>query len=159
MLITRAIINIRCYGPVQTEWANVVIELFVIIQSWLVITLWFFLMLREIPTYFSCKNVPHIPIILMPRITTVSGHMINTHIISHALKESSIIWIQSSIVAACSLIDHSQSMLLRFLWLNSYLNRPSEMFSLPVWIICPDNIFPLLNDLFFLESQVTSQHS
>ena len=43
------------------------------------------MVLREISQYLSSTSVPHIPVILISRITIVGGHMIKSFIYTHIL--------------------------------------------------------------------------
>ena len=66
-----------CYGPGLAERANVVIELFIIYKDYYSSYNGSFWCSDKIPQYIFSKNVLHTPVILQPRITIVSGRMIN----------------------------------------------------------------------------------
>ena len=53
-------------------------------------------MLSENPPYFFSKNARNTPVILLPRITIVSGHMINGDIVCSDLFEIwRLFWFQN----------------------------------------------------------------
>ena len=77
-LILGAAGNIACYGPVLTERASVVIELFVIYKvdySSYNDCFWCSAKIHNI--FFLHNYVLHTPVILLTIITIVSGDMIN----------------------------------------------------------------------------------
>ena len=49
--------------------------------------------LRTIPQYFSSKNIIQTPVILISRITIVSGHMIKSFIARLFIARSFIAWL------------------------------------------------------------------
>ena len=68
--------NIACYGPVLAERANVVIELFVIYIADYLLYSGSFWYSSKIHSIIFLKKFLHTPVILLQRITKVSGHMI-----------------------------------------------------------------------------------